>query len=165
MTNVIKMWFILIKWIIWRTLIEIIYCQLKREARQKFWKIFPLIDVIVVVNFEWQWEWREWRHKWQWWLVECLLQQQWSETKKVSLDSASVYILDGDWKYFKIQKSHFHYLALFNTIFVSSHMYYPKNPDGIRVIVGSMNLRFDIYLTLPGIKLTTCSVSSARRFH
>ena len=30
-------------------------------------------------------------------------------------------------------------LSLFNTIFVSSHMY-PENPEGTQVIVGSMNM-------------------------
>ena len=51
-----------------------------------------------------------------------------------------------------------------NTIFVSSHMY-PENPEGTRVIVGSMNMGYDIYPTLPGIELTTCSIPSACRFH
>ena len=55
-------------------------------------------------------------------------------------------------------------LFFFNTIFVSSHMY-PENPKGTQVIVGSMNMGYDKYPTLPGIKLTTCSVPSARRFH
>ena len=36
----------------------------------------------------------------------------------------------------------------FNTIFVSSHMY-PENPEGTQVIVGSMNMGYDIYPTLP----------------
>ena len=40
------------------------------------------------------------------------------------------------------------YLVTFNTIFVSSHMY-PENPEGTRVIKGSMNLGYDIYSTPP----------------
>ena len=39
----------------------------------------------------------------------------------------------------------------FNTIFVSSHMC-PENPEGTQVIVGSMNMGYDIYPTLPGIR-------------
>ena len=39
---------------------------------------------------------------------------------------------------------------IFNKIFVSSHMY-PENPKWTRVIVGSMNMRYDIYPTLPEI--------------
>ena len=35
---------------------------------------------------------------------------------------------------------------------------YPENLEGTHVIVGSMNMGYDIYLTLPGIELTTCSV-------
>ena len=54
--------------------------------------------------------------------------------------------------------------CFFNTIFVSSHMY-PEKPEGTQVIIGSMNMGYDIYPTLPGIELTTCSVSSACRFH
>ena len=42
---------------------------------------------------------------------------------------------------------------------------YPENPEGTQVIVGSMNMGYDIYQTLSGIKLTTFSVLSARRFH
>ena len=52
----------------------------------------------------------------------------------------------------------------FNTIFVSSHMY-PENPERTQVIVGFMNMGYDIYLTLPGSELTTSSVSSSCRFH
>ena len=47
--------------------------------------------------------------------------------------------------------------SFFNIIFVSSHMY-PENPKGTQVILGSVNMGYDIYPTLPGIKLTTCSV-------
>ena len=36
---------------------------------------------------------------------------------------------------------------------------YPENPEGTQVIVGPMNI-WDIYRTLPGIELTTCSVPS-----
>ena len=39
------------------------------------------------------------------------------------------------------------------------------NPEGARVIVGSMNVGYDIYPTLTGIELTTYSVPNARRFH
>ena len=42
---------------------------------------------------------------------------------------------------------------------------YPENPEGTRVIVGYTNMGQDVYPTLPEIKLTTCSVPSARRFH
>ena len=56
-------------------------------------------------------------------------------------------------------------LSIFlNTMFASNHMY-PENPEGTQVIVGCMNMGYDIYQTLPGIELTTCSVPSARRFH
>ena len=51
-------------------------------------------------------------------------------------------------------------VLFFNTIFVSSHMY-PENPEGTRVIVGSMNMGYYIYPTLPGIELTTCSIPIA----
>ena len=44
------------------------------------------------------------------------------------------------------------FFSFFNTIFVSSHMY-PENPEGTQVIVGSMNMGYDIYPTLPGIEL------------
>ena len=84
-------------------------------------------------------------------------------------------------------------LPFFNTIFVSSHMY--PDPEGTQVIVGSMNIIvinhicnapkksvtgtnlkrggygiyirdiWDIYPTLPGIELTTCSVPSGSRSH
>ena len=54
--------------------------------------------------------------------------------------------------------------CFFKHIFVSSHMY-PENPKGTQVIVGSMNMGYDKYPTLSGIKLTTCSVPSARQFH
>ena len=37
---------------------------------------------------------------------------------------------------------------LFLTIFVSSHRY-PGNLEETRVIAGSMNMGYDIYLTLP----------------
>ena len=46
------------------------------------------------------------------------------------------------------------YFILLNTIFVSSHMY----SEGT-VILGSMNMGYDIYPTLPGIK------SSRNLFH
>ena len=39
---------------------------------------------------------------------------------------------------------------------------YPENPEGTRAIVVSMNMEYDIYPTLPGLELTTCSVASAR---
>ena len=45
--------------------------------------------------------------------------------------------------------------------FVSS----PKNPEGTGLILGSMNMKYDIYPTLPGFELATCSVPSARQFH
>ena len=32
---------------------------------------------------------------------------------------------------------------------------YPENPEGTRVIVGSMNMGYDMNPTLPGIELTT----------
>ena len=32
-------------------------------------------------------------------------------------------------------------MVLFNTIFVSSHMY-PENPEGTQVVVGSMNMGY-----------------------
>ena len=51
-----------------------------------------------------------------------------------------------------------------NTIFVSSHMY-PENPEGTQVIVGSMYMGYDIYPSLPGIELETCSIPSACQFH
>ena len=44
------------------------------------------------------------------------------------------------------------YLVTFITILVSSHMY-PENPEGTRVIVGSMNMGYDIYPTLPTLEL------------
>ena len=43
-----------------------------------------------------------------------------------------------------------------NTICVSSHVY-PENPEGTQVIVGLMNMGY--IRSLPGIELTTCSVS------
>ena len=42
---------------------------------------------------------------------------------------------------------------------------YPENPERTRVIVSSMNMGYDIYPTLPGIKLTACSVPSAHRIN
>ena len=42
---------------------------------------------------------------------------------------------------------------------------YQENPEGTQVIVGSMNVEYDIYPTLPGIELTTCSVSSGSQYH
>ena len=39
----------------------------------------------------------------------------------------------------------------FNTIFVSSRMY-PESPEETRVFVGSMNMGYDLYPTLPGIE-------------
>ena len=48
----------------------------------------------------------------------------------------------------------------FKTIFVSSHMY-PENPEGTRVIVGSLNMGYDIYPTLQGLEHATCSVTKA----
>ena len=42
---------------------------------------------------------------------------------------------------------------------------HPENLEGTRVIVGSINIGYDIYPALPGIELTTCFVPSARRFH
>ena len=50
----------------------------------------------------------------------------------------------------------------FNTIFIK--LYVPENPKGTRVIVGSMNMKYYLYPTLPGIELATCSVQSACRF-
>ena len=47
--------------------------------------------------------------------------------------------------------------TLFNTIVVSNHVY-SENPEVTQVIVGSMNMGYDIYPTLPGIELTSCSV-------
>ena len=41
---------------------------------------------------------------------------------------------------------------------------YTEHPEETRVIVGSMNMAYDIYRTLPGIELTTYSVPSAHRF-
>ena len=52
----------------------------------------------------------------------------------------------------------------FYTLFVSTHMY-PENPEVIQLIIGSMNMGYDIYPTLLGIELTTCSIPSACRFH
>ena len=37
-------------------------------------------------------------------------------------------------------------------------------PEGTRVIAGSMNMGCDFYLTLPGLELATCSVTSKRQF-
>ena len=37
--------------------------------------------------------------------------------------------------------------VFFNTIFVSSHMY-PENPEGAQVILGSMNMGYDIVVCL-----------------
>ena len=51
---------------------------------------------------------------------------------------------------------------LLTQFFVSSHMY-SENPEGTRVIVGSMKM--DMYSTLPGLELATSFVPSARRFH
>ena len=50
------------------------------------------------------------------------------------------------WKYDEQRANHHHHQFLFyfiflNTIFVSSHMY-PENPEGTRVIVGSMNMGY-----------------------
>ena len=42
--------------------------------------------------------------------------------------------------------------------FVSIYMY-PENPEGTRVFTRSMNMGYDIYQTLPGIKLATCVVT------
>ena len=39
---------------------------------------------------------------------------------------------------------------------------YPENPEGTQVIIGSMNMRYDVYPTLPEIKLTNCFVPSAQ---
>ena len=55
------------------------------------------------------------------------------------------------------------YFYFFNTIFVSGHIH-PENTEGTRVIVGSMNMGYDIYLTLLAFELTTCSVTSAHQF-
>ena len=41
----------------------------------------------------------------------------------------------------------------------------PENPEGTQLIVVSMNMIYDMYPTLPGIELTTCSVPSASRSH
>ena len=51
-----------------------------------------------------------------------------------------------------------------NTILYQAIMY-SEYPEGIRVINGSMNMKYDIYPTLSGLELATCSVTSARRFH
>ena len=51
-----------------------------------------------------------------------------------------------------------------NPIFVLSHMN-PENPEGTQVIVGSMNMGYDIYPTLPELKHTACYVTSASQFH
>ena len=51
----------------------------------------------------------------------------------------------------------------FDTIFVLSQMY-PENREGTRLISGSMNMGYDMYSTLPGLELATCSVPSACRF-
>ena len=55
----------------------------------------------------------------------------------------------------------FRSLLFFKHNFVSI----PENPEGTQVIVGCMNMGYDIYIrhVWPGIELTTCSVSSARR--
>ena len=48
---------------------------------------------------------------------------------------------------------------------IKSRMYPIKNPEKTQVIVGSMNMGFDIYPTLPGIELTTCFILIVRQFH
>ena len=65
-------------------------------------------------------------------------------------------------------KVYWNFEALFyiflNTIFVSSHMY-PENHEGTRIIVGSMKMGYvSDTISLPGIKLPTCSIWSERRF-
>ena len=42
---------------------------------------------------------------------------------------------------------------------------YPKNPEETRLIVGSMNMGYDIHPTLLGLELATCSVTNAHQFH
>ena len=42
----------------------------------------------------------------------------------------------------------FHNVYFFNIIFVSNNMY-PENPEATRVILGSMNMGFNIYPTRP----------------
>ena len=44
------------------------------------------------------------------------------------------------------------FIQFFNTIFVSSHIV-PREPEETRVIIGSMNMRYDIYPTLPRLEL------------
>ena len=51
------------------------------------------------------------------------------------------------------------YFIFLNTIFVSSHMY----SEGT-VILGSMNMGYDIYPTLPGIKSSCNLVPSKAQF-
>ena len=46
---------------------------------------------------------------------------------------------------------------LYSNIFVSSHIMYPENSEWIRAIVGSVNMGYDIYPTLSGLELATCS--------
>ena len=44
---------------------------------------------------------------------------------------------------------------------------YLENSEGTQIIVGSMNMEYDIYdiyPPLPGIELATCSVQSEGRF-
>ena len=40
---------------------------------------------------------------------------------------------------------------------------YTENPEGTQVTLGSINMGYDIYPTLPGLELTTCSIPSACR--
>ena len=59
-----------------------------------------------------------------------------------------------------------HILYQFSTQFLYQAIIYPGEPSLKRpnVIVGSLNVGYDIYPTLPGIELTTCSIPSAPRF-
>ena len=61
----------------------------------------------------------------------------------------------------RVGEEYIYVVIFFNTIFLSSHMS-PENPKGTQVIVGSMNMGYDIYPTLPGIELITCSVDLTR---
>ena len=80
-----------------------------------------------------------------------------------SIVSDPIHLTKFRWKSVWTATSFAHLFLFFKHIFVSSHMYL-ENLEGNQVIVGSMNMGYDIYPTLPGIELTTCSVPNARRF-
>ena len=44
--------------------------------------------------------------------------------------------------------------------FFKSSLMYPENREERRLIVGSINMGYDIYPTLPGFEHATCSITS-----